>query len=325
LALFGWTLRGLDIEAAIRLLGSLGPLAALVLLPQAAGALCHAGAWRAVLAPLGGGATTAALYRLYVSAEAARMVAPAGPAVAESLAAVTLVRRHETPWGAAVGSLALKKAWVLGTHGVWMIGLLTVATDELTSLRAWVPPGVEPWWVASFMTIALLLTGLVTLLLLSSRRVATQVTGLLTRSPIRTIRAWAEERRQRGAGALRIPLRSHLTTATLLSAQWATEVLETWLVLRLLGAPASLPLALLLELGGAMVRSLAFMVPGGLGVQDASHVAMLSAIGVPGGTEIGAAFVVLKRLKDVVYVALGLTLLALAGRRHDTMTIPVST
>jgi glycosyltransferase 2 family protein len=318
LGLFAWTLRDLDVRGALALLGSLGPLAALVLVPQAIGFLCHAGAWRALLRPLGSEAHTTQLYRLYLSAEAARMVAPAGAAVAESIAAVWLVRRHRTSWGAAVGSLALKKAWVVGTHGVWMLALLLFATDELATLRVWLPRGVEPAWLAGSMTIALLLSALVTLSLLSSRRVATAATAGLARAPVAAVRKWAEARRERTTGAVVVPSRSHAVAAALLAGQWATETFETWLILRLLGVEVSLPAALLMELGGSMVRSLAFMVPGGLGVQDASYVATLSALGVPGGTEVGAAFVVLKRLKDIVFILVGLTLLTLASKLNSS-------
>jgi uncharacterized protein (TIRG00374 family) len=299
-------------------------LALLVVIPQGLAGVCHASAWRTILRPLGGAASTSHLFRLYVSAEAARMVAPAGAAVAESIAAIGLVRLHGTTWGAAIGSLAVKKAWTVGTHAAWMLALLLLANDELATLRVWLPTGIQPWWFAAMMTISLALGAAVTILLLSSRRAARWVTTGLTRAPLRAVRAWAELRREQSSAAARLPAGTHGLAATFLAGQWATEVFETWLILRLLGVDASLPMALLLELGGSMVRSLAFMVPGGVGVQDATYVATLSALGVPGSTEIGAAFVVLKRLKDLLYVALGLTLLGFSRRSHGHTSLEVS-
>ncbi|WP_437961386.1 hypothetical protein WME76_18240 [Sorangium sp. So ce119] len=56
----------------------------------------------------------------------------------------------------------------------------------------------------------------------------------------------------------------------------------------------------------AMLRAAAFMVPSGLGVQDAGYVALLGALGVPGAVTVGAAFVLIKRAKEIVWIALGL-------------------
>jgi uncharacterized membrane protein YbhN (UPF0104 family) len=57
-------------------------------------------------------------------------------------------------------------------------------------------------------------------------------------------------------------------------------------------------------------------VPAGLGVQDAGYVLCLRALAVPEATTVGAAFVVLKRGKDLFWILLGFLLLGV-GRRRD--------
>jgi hypothetical protein len=51
-----------------------------------------------------------------------------------------------------------------------------------------------------------------------------------------------------------------------------------------------------------------------LGVQDVGYVAVLQGLGVAHATSVGAAFVLLKRIKEIVYIAAGYLILALSGR-----------
>ena len=60
-----------------------------------------------------------------------------------------------------------------------------------------------------------------------------------------------------------------------------------------------------------MVRSVAVPVPAGLGVQDVGYVLCLKALGVPDATNVGTAFVLLKRGKDLFWILLGFTLMAI--------------
>ncbi len=314
--LFAWTLRDLDVSRLGELLRAVGPLAALILVPQAVGILVHTAAWRELLAALGHRAPLFALASTFLGSEAARMATPAGPAVGESVSAYELNRRFGVPWSRALASLAAKKGWVLCTHALCLTLLLVVSHDELARLAASVPRGEILPWFAGGMTLSLAVAGSLTLALLSSRRVARRVTTFLAGVRFAKVRAWAEaeQARPEAAAAAAVPFGRHLTAGFFLFLQWMTEIAETWLVLRLLGVPVSFSEALLIELGGSLVRSLAFVVPGGLGVQDASYIGILTALGVPGATEVGATFVLLKRAKDLAFIALGLGVLTLSKR-----------
>lgn len=324
--LFAWTLRDLDISRLGQLLRSVGPLAVLILVPQAVGMLLHTAAWKELLAGLGNRAPLFALASTFFGSEATRMVAPAGPAVGETVAAYGIVRRFEVPWPRALASLATKKAWVVLTHGVSMVLLLVVGGRELDRLANGSPQGRVLPLIAVAMTVMLVVAGSATLGLLSSRRVARLATTGLARVRWERVRAWADRERDRpdAAAAAALPASRHALAGLFLFGQWMTEVLETLLILRLLGVPISFTEALLIELGGAMVRSLAFLVPGGLGVQDASYIGLLGALGFPGATEVGATFVLLKRTKELFYVAVGLFLLTLVkrgSRQSEAITV----
>lgn len=321
--LFGYTLRDLNLRDLGTLLADLGPLFALVLLPQAVGTLVHTAAWKELLAALKSRAPYFALTDVYVQSEAIRMALPAGPALSESFSVWAAKSRFGVPWPRSLAAIAAKKAWVLCTHGLCFVLLLLIGQGAFTKLAASIPGGFALGWVAAGTAVALFLAGSLTIALLASRRVGRMFTRLAARLPITRLRTWAREQQDKpvAQAAATISVKSHLLSAFFLLAQWATEIAETWLILHLVGIPVTFTEAMVVELGGSLVRSLAFVVPGGLGVQDASYVSLLSGLGVAGSAGAGgsvAAFVLLKRTKDIFYVALGLALFGLRRRAGNT-------
>jgi uncharacterized membrane protein YbhN (UPF0104 family) len=106
-------------------------------------------------------------------------------------------------------------------------------------------------------------------------------------------------------------------------AGWASESLETYLILRLLGADLDFTAVASFEVVLAFLRHTLVFLPAGLGVQDAGYVAFLAALGVPSALSVGAAFVLLKRSKEVLYASLGYALLLLAsGRALESAEAP---
>jgi len=71
----------------------------------------------------------------------------------------------------------------------------------------------------------------------------------------------------------------------------------------------------------ALIRSAAVPVPAGLGVQDAAYVLCLRALAVADVTTLGAAFVVIKRGKDLFWIVVGFLLLGFDRRSHSLAAI----
>jgi uncharacterized membrane protein YbhN (UPF0104 family) len=71
----------------------------------------------------------------------------------------------------------------------------------------------------------------------------------------------------------------------------------------------SLNVATLLESTLVLVRSGAVPVPAGLGVQDVGYVLSLRALSIPDATTVSAAFVLMKRGRDVFWIVVGFLLL----------------
>jgi len=79
---------------------------------------------------------------------------------------------------------------------------------------------------------------------------------------------------------------------------------ETWWALRLLGHPVSIGGALAIEALTQAVRHAAFMVPAGLGIQEAAVVLLAQLFGV--GSEVALSLALVKRMREVIFGCLAL-------------------
>lgn len=85
---------------------------------------------------------------------------------------------------------------------------------------------------------------------------------------------------------------------------WALRSIEIWIALYFLGAPLSLAECLMIEALIQATGSAAFMVPGALGVQEASFLLFGSMLGL--SPEIAAALAVIRRCRDLLLYVPGL-------------------
>jgi uncharacterized protein (TIRG00374 family) len=92
-------------------------------------------------------------------------------------------------------------------------------------------------------------------------------------------------------------------------AAWLLGALEGWLILWLLGTPVSLVTATVIEAFGTGIRFATFMIPGSLGALEGGYAATFSALGL-GGT-MGVTFSLVRRLREIAWIAIGLITFAL--------------
>jgi putative membrane protein len=90
-------------------------------------------------------------------------------------------------------------------------------------------------------------------------------------------------------------------------AGWFVGAGETWLVFYALGQPIGIAEAIVIESLGHAARTAAFVIPGGLGVQDGALYLLGTAMGL--GPEAGLVLALTKRLREI---ALGIPALATA-------------
>jgi putative membrane protein len=74
--------------------------------------------------------------------------------------------------------------------------------------------------------------------------------------------------------------------------------IEVWIALDFMGHPVSVAQAMAIESLGQGSRAAAFVLPGGLGVQDGALIAVCAIFGVP--AEIALAMALIKRVPDIV-------------------------
>lgn len=80
-------------------------------------------------------------------------------------------------------------------------------------------------------------------------------------------------------------------------AGWVLRVLETWLILRFMGYPIGFDDAYIIEALASAVRSAAFFMPGGLGLQEGGIMVLGHIMGLPTNAALGLA--VIKRVREI--------------------------
>jgi glycosyltransferase 2 family protein len=96
---------------------------------------------------------------------------------------------------------------------------------------------------------------------------------------------------------------------------WAAGVLEAWVFLRLLGLPHDPMTALLIQAWLVLVTRFTAFVPGNLGTHEAGAVMIFSFLGLTADSAM--AFALLRRIRQIVWIALGLGLLAKVPRAQQ--------
>jgi uncharacterized protein (TIRG00374 family) len=320
LALGAYVLRSADLAQVMTLAGSLGWRLPLLLLPHLAVTLLEAVAWWRSFEALGGRPRFLPLVGTRLVAEAVMLGLPSGALISESLQPYLLKRRCGVPFETAVVATVGRKFFVVVSHGVVLL-LATLLTWPLLariSREAIGRPGLP--WLLLAVAVFMIATFGVGIALGARSGVAERTRVGLGHVPGRRLASWLERNAlrfqrtdehmltffARERGALALPL-------LLYAGGWTLRGVEVLLFLRAVGVDVAFATALVLENALIAVRSAAVPVPAGLGVQDVGYVLFLKAIGVPAATTVGAAFVLLKRGKDLIYVLLGFALMAMAG------------
>lgn len=319
-ALFGLTrlIHGEDLTRALALIRRVGWPLLLVLLPTLAAMAADVTGWRLILGALGAPVRWARLYSLRLSVEALVLLLPGGSVAGEAAKAALLTRRARVSLPDAVASLALTKAYLVATDGVYLaLAALWACADVLrgSAHATWLPARA-----AGIAAIAMTTAGLGLLALLRRAGLATRLARALQRFPVARFKRWIAAR-ERGfqdvdATATAFFLSPARTRGAVFAAflfEWLIEGAETLLIVRCLGLPLPLGPILALDALGSLLRVVVFFVPAGLGVQDAALILLLAALGVPNPVAAGTALVLVKRAKELVWIALGTTILIAQG------------
>jgi uncharacterized membrane protein YbhN (UPF0104 family) len=307
-----------DLRNVAHLLAHVGPLAVLAVVPYGVAVTLDTAGWASILRGLEARVATWRLLGLRLSTEAVHLSFPGGPILAEGLKVWFLSRRFGVGTAEGSASLAVKKALQLGTQGVYLLTAAVVTGAVLPdgSILRLVLAGLGAFT-------ALVSVGMVAVLL--SGRVAERLWKVLRRVPVARVQQWMIAREMAFLTTdqhMRAVLQSHVRGLVVafgwILAGWFAEAGETWVLLHLLGVDLSFAAVLAFEPVVSFARSAAFFIPAGLGVQDAGYMAFLQKAGIPNAVNEAAAFVLLKRFKEVFWIVVGWALLlATRARRAD--------
>ncbi|MEO7328110.1 MAG: lysylphosphatidylglycerol synthase domain-containing protein [Minicystis sp.] len=317
LAAFWNTLRHAELARAGALILAIGPAVALVLLPYVVAISLQTLAYARIFRVLGRAPRFLPLLSVLLSSEAVLMSFPAGAALADSINPYLLKRRCAIPVTESLAGVAAKKSLIVLANAIYMGAALAGGFAYLHAVSRPLLgiPGLE--WVVLAATLGLFLGALGMSWAMLSGALAERSHGLLSRIPSKRLADWLSQRKSgfletdRHFEQLFRHRRSGLLLSiALLTAMWLVEGLETLVILRLLQVDLSLRQVLSFEVVVTLLRSLAFMIPAGLGVQDAGYVAFFGAFAVPEAATVGVAFVLIKRFKELFWVAIGFLLIA---------------
>lgn len=304
---------GIDARATWRAVADAGRWAPLALVPFVFGMAFDSLGMGVLLGTLGRHATLQQLLPIRIATEALHLTAPAGFVVADSATAALLDVHCGVPVGEGA-MLAIARKWlVMRAHSLYIVTGVSLGAAILAGVSQRTLAG--PWlpWAVGASAIVPLGLSLALGAGFRGRPAVARLQALLGKLPWERVRErvarWqagavrADEKLAR-IGAARAPT---WRACAAFFACWMIESIETAIIVRLVGGPLDLAFAMGAEVGVSMLRSIGNVAPAGLGVQDAGYAVLFEAMGLPPHTT--AAFVLLKRAKEVVWIAVGYALL----------------
>jgi uncharacterized protein (TIRG00374 family) len=305
---FGWYLGRSGIREASGAFVKLGVLAPLVLLPYFLVYIVDAIGWRLTFAaqmPVG----FPTFWRIRWIGEAMNNVIPSAYVGGEALKVFLLRKRGVDPSVATTAAVVSKSAQTLAQ-------LVFICAAAAIFLE--ISPDV-PWLRKSLGLV--LGGGLVALggLFWIQRRGLFASVGQLTRL-FRLQPRWLESRREMLGqtdaaitGFYRDRPGRFLASAGMYLTGWLLDSTEIYLVSRLLGQPVTIPQAVVLEAFVGVAKLMGMWVPGAMGVQEGGILLIGRTAGLP--ESLCIAYAVLRRAREVVFVAVGWILFYASGAK----------
>lgn len=307
--------RHVDWVGVQRSLWALGPRAPLIALPYVLVLVGDTLGWRATFEH-SDHVRLVMLWRIRVATDAVMNSLPGGAALGEALKVVLLKRCFAVTVPEGVANVAISKLALAVTQAVFLVVGVVLAASDLArhSLELIGREGLELY--SLFGAVGLLLLVLLVVYAIGSGmlvRVLVRLRGM-AREPWKS-RLHRFETPLAGidhglAVARRVPGRQVLSSIALFFCGYLCLSFESWLILHLLGADISYTRALSMEALVSVLRVAFFFIPSALGAQEVGYYSLLKLYGVPHPEAIVAAFALIKRTKEVAWIALGYALLA---------------
>ena len=290
-----------------------GPLVLTAVIPFAFGMAFDALGIVVLLRALGHRLTLAQVLPVRLASEALHITMPAGFLASDAAHAVLLESHCSVPGRDGVVASIARKWLVMRSHAVYIALGVVFGFAALAKLSGCLLGHAGlPWVVALSAAVPLGMSAAIGAGLLG-RSTFSRLHSALSRLPFRRLSRWVESRRHEAVatdaqvGRLRAARGATSLAAAAFLGCWCFESLESALLLRLVGADVELAAVFAIEAGLSLVRSAAILAPSGLGVVNLGYATVLPVLGADAG--MAPAFVLLKRAKELVWVAIGYAIL----------------
>ncbi|MFZ4621205.1 MAG: lysylphosphatidylglycerol synthase domain-containing protein [Bacteroidota bacterium] len=317
-----FVLRNIDLAETAGLLSDVGMIAPFLLSFYFIGSLCDTIAWRIILRSSTDTVPFIRLLMIHLAGESFYRFLPAGVVVGESVKVVLVKRYSSLATSEIVSSLLLRKVF-MGIAQSLYIGLAVLAGIILFG------SGMSSTMTAAGLTVSislLLLFGTMGYFL-SQGRLGSVLFLLLQRIPIPVLGQFLAAHKESFIETDRV-IKGSIThrkkegsiACLFFFFGWGTEMLETWAILSALHASVAFGSIMLYEPIVSLLRSVAFVIPGGIGVMDAGYSAAFQGMNAVSAGTVIVAFIVIKRAKELFWVIVGVVLAAVQGAHEETHT-----
>jgi len=293
----------------------LGPLALLIiLLPSVLMYALETFGWRLTLGRYAAVVAFSRLCAVRTAGEVVNMTTPIAYVGGEPLKAY-LLQRSGVPLVDGLASVVTAKTTMTVAQIMFIVLGIGLAFRSLGASGA--SGGSSDGTVlAAAVSVGLLLAFTAVFLLVQHRGLFTGLLGLLRRLKIRI--AYLEHREERLRELDRTIVnfytrdrRGFLLSIGFCFLGWLAEALEVYAILYFLGGPAEFLTAISIGALSVFIKGGTFFIPGSVGAQEAGNLLLLVAFGYSDVT--GLTFALLRRLRELVWIGIGLVCLAALG------------
>lgn len=262
------------------------------------------------------------LYKVRLCGDAVLLGVLGGAALAEAVPPYLLHREAGVPVAESVATGGVRKVLLLAAQGLYLgLGVAVGGASLVAASRAlslgWALPALSV-----LASVILVFVGLSAWFVLTRAGVAAALHRGLVRLPGQRLRRrfleWERHFHEIDAhfdAGFRRPHAGHGGTALLFFLVWLCETVEVYVLLRFAGIDLGFASVWAVEPAVSLLRHMLFFLPAGIGAQDLSYGVLIAAM-LPGAPmEAIAAFLVLKRSREVLFTVTGLGWLSLSGFR----------
>ncbi len=296
----------------------------LILVPQLLSLLAESFGWHLAFESMGQRLPLLGLLRARLATEALAQTVPMGVVLCESLKPVLLARNCGVELATSLAGMAARKWLLVGSQSLYVLGFAVLGWPMLSGIsQSVLRSAALPFALAGAAGLLLMVTAF-SFVLFARGDVAVRAHRVVLRLPCRWLISRLAPLQARLTRTDRLlatffasVVRSPWPLLAFLTA-WLLEAADTYLILHLLGVQLPWTAVGALEVSASLLRNVVFMVPAGIGVQELSYLAFLRALHIVDALSVAAAFLLLKRCKELFWAACGYAILA-----HDLRSAPV--